>query len=418
MRQEGGFWASLVVPPVATGAGGSEAVRAIFLRFDRQAQRQRSILRVFLVAVMAMAVWAGTSRTEWAAQFALVGAYGLLALAAAWMLVRHPLRARKLRALEPMVPVDIAAICVLQFLSTGSYLVLALLAFLPFFIATQAGRRAAVMSVAAILGGGLAVLTDPVFRQQMSAQSVVALLTMLVLLCYCSYTVSRVQQRRLAGMAELTASRSMLLADVMTSEERERRRIAETLHDGALQTVLAAKQDLREALRHNGTGPEVVRASALLGDVSHQLRQVTRELHPSVLDEAGLATAVQTLAQTLTERTGLPVACVVDYPQPHRDDPTLYAVARELLANVVRHAGASHVEVELRGTGDAVTLDVRDDGVGMDPAVIAQRLSEGHIGLASHRARIETLGGVVTFEPSERGTWIRVLLPVAAAETP
>ncbi len=404
---------SLVVPPIATGAGGSEAVRAIFLRFDGQAQRLRSILRLLLVAVMAMAVWAGTSSTEWPAQFALVAGYLALALVAAWMLVRHPQRARKLRALEPMVPVDVAAICVLQFLSAGSYLVLALLAFLPFFIATQAGRRAAVMSVVAILGGGFAVLTDPVFRQQMSAPSVVALLTMLALLCYCSYTVSRVQQRRLAGIAELTASRSLLLADVMTSEERERRRIAEVLHDGALQTVLAAKQDLRDALRHNGTDPEVVRASELLGDVSHQLRQVTRELHPSVLDEAGLATAVQTLAQTFTERTGLPVECVVDYPRSHRDDPTLYAVARELLANVARHAEATRVEVELHDTGDAVTLDVRDDGVGMDPAVIAHRLSEGHIGLASHRARVETLGGVVTFRPTERGTWIHVGLPAA-----
>gem|GEM_PF-6989264 len=193
MRQDGRFWASLVVPPIATGAGGSEAVRAIFLRFDRQAQRLRSILRLLLVAVMAMAVWAGTSRTEWPTQFAVVGVYGMLALIAAWMLVRHPQRARKLRALEPMVPVDVAAICVLQFLSTGSYLVL----------------------------------------------------------------------------AELTASRSRLLADVMTSEERERRRIAEALHDGALQTVLAAKQDLREVMRSNPLADGVVRASELLGDVSH-----------------------------------------------------------------------------------------------------------------------------------------------------
>jgi signal transduction histidine kinase len=147
------------------------------------------------------------------------------------------------------------------------------------------------------------------------------------------------------------ASRSLLLADVMTSEERERRRIAEALHDCALQTVLAAKQDLREVMRSNPLADGVVRASELLGDVSHELRQVTRELHPSVLDEAGLATAVQALVQTFTERTGLPVECVVDYPRPHRYDPTLYAVARELLANVARHVEATRVEVELRDTG-------------------------------------------------------------------
>jgi two-component system NarL family sensor kinase len=100
-----------------------------------------------------------------------------------------------------MMPIDVAAICGLPILSTGSYLVLGLLAFLPFFIATQAGRRAAVMSVAAIVGGGVGVLTDPVFRRELSAMSILTILTMLALLCLCSFTVSRVQQRRLASIA-------------------------------------------------------------------------------------------------------------------------------------------------------------------------------------------------------------------------
>lgn len=414
MRYAG--WASLEVPPFATGAGGSEAVRDIFLTFDRQTQRQRSILRIALVCVMALAVCSGTSRSEWPAQFALVAVYGGLSIIAAWMWLRHPQRARRLRAVEPMVPIDIAAICALPFLSTGSYLVLGLLAFLPFFIATQTGRRAAVMSVAAILGGGVAVLADPVFREQLSVLAIVTLLTMLALLCLCSYTVSRVQQRRLASIAELTVSRSLLLADVMSAEERERRRIAETLHDGALQTVLAAKQDLRDAIRHNGDTSAVERASDLLGDVSSDLRQVTRELHPSVLDEAGLAAAVQTLAQTFSERAGVPVACSIDYPHRHPDDATVYSFARELLNNVARHAQARNVWLGLCDEGDAVTLDVRDDGVGMDPGVIRRRVTEGHIGLASHRARIETLGGTVDFQRQDQGSWVHVRLPLGVGQ--
>jgi two-component system, NarL family, sensor kinase len=406
----------LLVPPIAMGPSGSEAVRAIFLQFDQRAQRQRSILRLALVAIMVLAVFSGTSRSEWPAQFALVAVYGVLALVAAWMVLRHPHRARRLRAIEPMVPVDIAAICVLPFLSTGSYLMLGLLAFLPFFIATQAGHRAAVMSVAAIVGGGVGVLTDPVFRRELSAMEIVTILTMLALLCLCSYTVSRTQQRRLASIAELTASRSLLLADVMTAEERERRRIAEALHDGALQTVLAAKQDLREAIRGNGDTSGVERASALLVDVSHDLRQVTRELHPSVLDEAGLAEAVQTLADSFSERTGVPVDCSIDYPHRHPDDATLYGVARELLNNVARHANAHRVQLELSDGGDVAMLDVRDDGVGMDPSVLSKRLSEGHIGVASHRARIETLRGTVEFEPVEHGTWVRVRLPIRVGQ--
>lgn len=412
-QSPGRFWASLVVPPIATGPAGSEAVREIFLTFDHQAQRLRSILRLLLVAVMVLVVCSGTSRSEWPAQFGLVAGYGVLSAAAAWGWLRHPQRARKLRALEPMVPVDILAICVLQYLSTGSYLTLALLAFLPFFIATQAGRRAAVMSVAAIVGGGIAVVADPVFRSQMSAMTIVALLVMLTLLCLCSYTVSRVQQRRLASIAELTASRSLLLADVMTAEERERRTMAEALHDGALQTVLAAKQDLRQAIRHGGdTSPEVARAADLLGDVSHDLRQVTRELHPSVLDEAGLGEAVQSLAQSFSERTGIPVTCSIDYPRRHPDDAILYGVARELLSNVSRHAQAGAVVLDLHDEGDAATLDVRDDGVGVDRSALRQRLSEGHIGLASHRSRIETVRGTMEFPRVDRGTWVHVRLPL------
>ena len=398
------------------GPSGSEAVRAIFVQFDHRAQRQRSILRLALVAIMALAVFSGTPRSEWPAQFAVVAAYGVLAIVAAWMWLRHPHRARRLRALEPMVPVDVAAICGLPFLSTGSYLMLGLLAFLPFFIATQAGHRAAVMSVVAIVLGGVGVLTDPVFRRELSAMSIVTMLTMLALLCLCSYTVSRVQQRRLASIAELTASRSLLLADVMTAEERERRSIAETLHDGALQTVLAAKQDLREAIRSNGDTSGVERASELLVDVSRDLRQVTRELHPSVLDEAGLAVALQTLADSFSERTGVPVDCSIDYPQRHPDDATLYGVTRELLNNVARHANAHRVQLELVDGHDLVTLNVRDDGVGMDPSILARRLSEGHIGVASHRARIETLGGTVEFEPVEQGTWVQVKLPIRVGQ--
>jgi two-component system NarL family sensor kinase len=148
----------------------------------------------------------------------------------------------------------------------------------------------------------------------------------------------------------------------------------------------------------------------LLVDVAHDLRHVTRELHPSVLDEAGLAEAVKTLADSFSERTGVPVECSIDYPHRHPDDATLYGVARELLNNVARHAKAHRVEVTLADRGDLVTLDVRDDGVGMDPAILAKRLSEGHIGVASHRARIETLGGTVEFEPVDHGTWVRLRL--------
>ncbi|MEE6170133.1 MULTISPECIES: sensor histidine kinase [unclassified Mycolicibacterium] len=394
----------------SAGPQGGEAVQAIFATFHRQTQRQRSILRLALVVLMVLVVRTGTPAPQWPGQFVLVGIYGALSVAAAWVLLRYPDRIPRLRALEPMVPVDIGAVCALQFLSTGSYLALGLLAFLPFFIATQTGRRAAVMSLAAIVAGGVAVMVDPAFRAELSPLEIVTVLGMLSLLCLCSYTVSRVQQRRLAKVAELTTSRSLLLADVMTAEERERGRIAETLHDGALQTLLVAKQDLRGALR--GTDPSgVERASELVAEVSEQLRQVTRELHPAVLHEAGLGPAVRALAQAFTERSGVPVDLVIDYPFGHPDDAMLYGVARELLNNVARHAKAGRVVLELRDEGAEILLCVRDDGVGFDPRVLSRRLAEGHIGLASHRTRIESVGGRIDFRSLTPGTEVRVQIP-------
>lgn len=125
---------------------------------------------------------------------------------------------------------------------------------------------------------------------------------------------------------------------------------------------------------------------------------------------------VETLTDSFSERTGVPVDCSIDYPQRHPFDATLYGVARELLTNVSRHANAHRVALDLFDEGDDVTLNVRDDGVGMDPAVLSRRLSEGHIGLASHRARIETLGGTVEFRPVTHGTWVAVRLPIRVGQ--
>ncbi len=361
---------------------------------------------------MVLAILAGTERSTWPAQFTIVGVYAALAIISVILNVRRQPGGGALRGAAPMMFVDIAAICLLQLPSLGSVLMLGLLAFLPFFLASQSGRLGAVMAMTAIALGGLTIVTDSTLRREMSALQIATVLLMLALLCVCSYAVSAVQQHRMTRFAELIASRSMLLADVMTAEERQRRQVAEDLHDGPLQTVLAARQDLREVVREHTDLPSVTRASELLGDVSRELRQLTKELHPSVLEEGGLEPAVRGLLDSLVERTGATVDCEIDYPRRHPEDATLYGVARELLSNIARHANADTVWLSLKDGGDIVTLDVRDNGVGIDPGIVSRRVAEGHIGLASHRSRIETLRGSWEFEPVEQGTWVRVTLPV------
>lgn len=411
-RRSGRLLARLAIPPTPSGGEAHDAVRAVFVRFERQAQRRRSILRLLLIVVMILAILAGTERSSWPVQFAIVGVYAALAIVSVVLNLRRRPQTTRPWDVAPMMFVDIAAICLLQLPSLGSVLMLGLLAFLPFFLASQSGRLGAVMAITAITGGALAIVTDATFRREMSALQIATVLLMLALLCLCSYAISAVQQHRMTSFADLIASRSMLLADVMTAEERQRRQVAEDLHDGPLQTVLAARQDLREVVREHTDLPSVTRASELLGDVSRELRQLTKELHPSVLEEGGLEPAVRGLLDSLVERTGATVDCVIDYPRRHAEDATLYGVARELLSNIARHANADTVWLSLKDNGDIVTLDVRDNGVGIDPRVISRRVAEGHIGLASHRSRVETLRGTWEFEPVAEGTWVRVTLPV------
>lgn len=410
-KRPGRFWANLAIPATPDGGPAHEAVQAVFRRFDHQGQRRRSILRLLLVGVIVLAIFAGTPRHTWPLQFAIVGVYAAFAIGSAFLnLGRQPRPSRTRTA--TMLVVDIAAICLLQLPSVGSYLMLGLLAFLPFFIATQSGRLSAVMSVAAIIGGGLVIVTDSVLRREMTGLQTTTVLVMLALLCLCSYAISAIQQRRMQSFADLIGSRALLLADVMTAEERERRRVAEALHDGALQTLLAARQDLRAAIGPKEDLRGVPRAVELLDDVSRQLRQLTKELHPSVLEEAGLEVAVRGLLDTLVERTGASVECDVDYPNTHAEDEMIYGVTRELLSNVARHAQARTVWLSLHDHGAVATLDVRDDGVGIDPSVFSSRITEGHIGLASQRSRVETAWGTWDFQPVDHGTWVRVTLPL------
>ncbi|MFE2856710.1 sensor histidine kinase [Streptomyces lavendulae] len=405
-------------PPVAPGTPGGDALAGIFLRFDQQAQALRSVLRFCLIAVMVLVVLTATPSKQWPPQLVLIGAYACVSLAAWWLLVRRPRQAPRVQPLDPMAVVDVVVVCALQFLSAGGYAPLGLLAFLPFFTATQTGRRAALLSVSAIAVGALSVVADPVFRAQMPPGVLTAVTAMLALLCVVSYTISRGQERRLASVAQLTIGRSVLLNDVITAEERERRAVSEAIHDGPLQTLLAARQDLQQALKRPSDTASVERAHGLLGDVSTELREASVALHPSVFEQAGLASALRSLAASSSERIGAPVECTADYPRRLADDVVVFAVARELLNNVARHARASSVVLDLRDDGDEITLEVRDDGVGVDPAALRNRLAEGHIGLASHRARVESLGGSMEFLPVARGTRVRVRLPARVDDGP
>jgi signal transduction histidine kinase len=211
--------------------------------------------------------------------------------------------------------------------------------------------------------------------------------------------------------AQRAAERSRLLADALGAEERERRTLAEALHDHALQNLLSVRHQLQEAgekLAH----PALGRADDAVAETIGQLREAVFELHPYVLEEAGLKAALRSIAQQAATRAGLDVRLDLRYENRHAREPLLFSAARELLSNVVRHAGASHVSVGLVERDGEVELTVEDDGCGFPPERLAERLANGHVGLASQRFRLEAAGGSLELAAAPgRGTRVAVRLP-------
>lgn len=217
--------------------------------------------------------------------------------------------------------------------------------------------------------------------------------------------------RRRARVLSLLELRRKLVAESMRADERHNRELSEQLHDGPLQNLLAARLDV-EDLRDNPTAEGFDRLEAALRETVKSLRTTVSTLHPQVLAQVGLTAAVRELTERYEERWGTTVNTDIDEVGRTESQALVYRAARELLANAQKHARASTIDVSLHRTHTATVLRVADDGIGFNPEILARRVAEGHIGLASLVVGVEATGGSVQF--SERrggGTVVTVRVP-------
>jgi signal transduction histidine kinase len=216
-----------------------------------------------------------------------------------------------------------------------------------------------------------------------------------------------------AQLDQLAATRGRLVAQTLAAEDRARRAISEVLHDHALQDLLASRQDLVEVLEDpNGDPERVVRAREGIERAVRLLRDAVFNLHPVVLEHAGLAAAIRAVADHQGRRGGFECDIEVDRQATGVHDELILSLARELLTNAAKHAQARQVRVRVRRQDKEITLEVADDGRGMDQRRRARALSEGHIGLASSAERVEAVCG--SFELDSRpgyGTVVTAKLP-------
>lgn len=214
----------------------------------------------------------------------------------------------------------------------------------------------------------------------------------IVWMAVATTALSFVLARRAARLTALQEVRRQLVSEAMQSDERHNREVAEHLHDGPLQTLLAARLELDEA-RDRLADPALDAVYAALQDTATGLRSTVTELHPQVLAQLGLTAAVRELLRQFQSRNDIDVIAELDEIGKPQSQTLLYRAARELLTNVAKHAGATTVWVSLHRDGDRVVLTVRDDGAGFDPAVVGASVAQGHIGLGSLLARFDAMGG-------------------------
>jgi two-component system, NarL family, sensor kinase len=392
---------------------GSHQLDTVRRSREYRSLRMVSVVRLSVVVGMFAAVQVGVT-THWRAQLTLLTGYLAIAVLAAIIAFRvRGQSTTMLRAQFGLVVVDIAAIFTYEQLSPpGAYVPLMVMTLLPLIVVFDISRRRAAV-VLAISAAAFAeeVFLDPLLVRTLGWGRPVLVVTFFTLLCITAYVAVSVQTQHVDEIAALTASREDLLEETMAAVDRQQRTISEYIHDGPLQSLLAARQEIA-SYRKVAPDPRLDRAISGLLDASTQLREATFELHPAVLEHVGLAAALAELTSATGARAGIQVTTDLEPTENNPVDPLVFGVARELMSNIVHHAEATCASVTLRVTDEARYLEIDDDGVGFTEHEAARRLADGHIGLASHRARVEAAGGTFTVQRLSPGTRISVTVPL------
>jgi two-component system NarL family sensor kinase len=273
-------------------------------------------------------------------------------------------------------------------------------------------RLTLAVSLAAIWIYVLQAVSHPSRRARGDADSFVAVnVAYLAWLGAAATLLSDLLARRERAVRSLLQARQRLVAEAMAAEERERKRLSEDLHDDAIQNLLAARHELEQRADDDPESAEARAYEAVTATIA-RLRSAVAELHPYLLDQAGIQAALSITGERAARRGGYELDLYVDRSDPSENDSVLLRCAGELLANAATHARARHVRVTLRTRANEDILTVDDDGQGFDVSILEQRLREGHVGVLSVRERAEALGGSFKIDTAPgRGAHFTLRLP-------
>ncbi|MBZ0122400.1 MAG: cache domain-containing protein, partial [Roseovarius sp.] len=234
-----------------------------------------------------------------------------------------------------------------------------------------------------------------------------------LLMVFTSGLFINIRERRLAD-----AKLKRLTQRVFDAQEEERGRVARELHDGISQILIGARYALDAARQRLSAGDTrasetLERGIGYLSGAIHEVRRISRDLRPGVLDDLGLGPALKALAEDFGQRTGIETEFHTVVFRNRLDGEAriaLYRVAQEALTNVERHSGASRVEIDVRGHAKGATLRITDNGHGIrqtEPDPPGRGL-----GLRNMQERMDQLDGTLRILSSKSGTVIEASVPL------
>jgi signal transduction histidine kinase len=208
-----------------------------------------------------------------------------------------------------------------------------------------------------------------------------------------------------------------LSASMIASQDQERRRIARELHDSLGQELSVAKMtaDGIRQLSPDSKDEAAAQVSAMIEHALQQVRSISHLLHPPLLDEAGLASALTSYVEGFTKNSGIDTTIDIQPPDLARLnldlETTLFRIVQEALTNVLRHSQPHKASVSLAMADGQISLKILDDGKGIGHAMDPSFNTVG-VGLGGMRQRAREFGGELRVSNGARGTVIEVTIPI------
>lgn len=228
-------------------------------------------------------------------------------------------------------------------------------------------------------------------------------------------------RERTADLDVVNRNLRELSARLMQLQDDERRRIARELHDSVGQTLAALGMNLslvrNDVERLSGIISTLNDSENLIREMSSEVRTISHLLHPPLLDEAGLCSALRWYVDGFAQRSGIKVELNMpdDFGRlPAEMETAIFRVVQESLTNIHRHSGSPVAKIQLREPGEQVVVEIADKGKGIPREKLEEMSSTGTpgVGIRGMRERLRQLGGALDIESGKSGTVVVVKLPV------